>query len=697
MPLITAENLSIDYRLNDRWINALHDISLSIEPLEMHGLVGESGSGKSTLALALMRYMATNARISSGRIVLDGDDITHKTDAQMRAYWGRKVALVPQDPLASLNPSYTIGEQIAEAIALTPNPSPERRGEQVSINQKQRVQLGIQNANQRAVEMLERVRIADPAAVAKRYPHQLSGGMQQRVVIAMALAAEPTFLVLDEPTTALDVTTQAAILDLVRDLVREQGAAALLVSHDLALVAQMCDRVTVLYGGEIMSSTHSDRLYSDPLHPYTISLLASRPRLMTGVETRLPTIEGVAPSLVERPHACVFSDRCPAVIDICREQKPPLERVDNETMVRCHRWREIASGTLTWQTEPTQTSASAQPKRNYVLEANDMQKSFGEGGLVDRILMRAVKPVRAVDHVTMHIRERSTLALVGESGSGKTTLARLVAGLERADGGEMELLDVSLSARLGDRTVGQLRNLQMVFQNPNDALNPYMTVGEALGRAVRRLTESSISDAAVRARVGDLLRAVRLTDEYAARYPTELSGGEKQRVAIARAFAAEPALVIADEPTSSLDVSVQAVILNLLKDLRAQQGASYLLITHDLKAVSYLADWVLVMYLGEIVEEGTTEQVFTAPSHPYTEALISAVPRLNPAAQTTRVRLDGEVPSARDIPQGCRFHTRCPRKLGAICEVEPPPWRDAGDDHYIRCHIPIDELVELQK
>lgn len=674
MPLITAENLSIDYRLNDRWINALHDISLTIEPLEMHGLVGESGSGKSTLALALMRYMAANARISSGSIVLDGDDITHKTDAEMRAYWGRKVALVPQDPLASLNPSYTVGEQIAEVMT----------------------GIDSRTANQRAVEMLERVRIADPASVAKRYPHQLSGGMQQRVVIAMALAAEPTFLVLDEPTTALDVTTQAAILDLVRDLVREQGAAALLVSHDLALVAQMCDRVTVLYGGEIMSATHSDRLYSEPIHPYTISLLASRPRLMTGVETRLPTIEGVAPSLIERPRACVFADRCPVALDKCREQKPPLERVDDMTMVRCHRWREIASGALTWQTEPTQASASAAPKRNYVLSAAEMQKSFGEAGLLDRVLMRDAKPVRAVDHVNFNIRERSTLALVGESGSGKTTLARLVAGLERADGGEIELLDVPLSARLRDRTVGQLRNLQMVFQNPNDALNPYRTVGEALGRAVRRLNEGSIDDAAIRARVGELLRTVRLTEEYAARYPTELSGGEKQRVAIARAFAAEPALVIADEPTSSLDVSVQAVILNLLKDLRAQQGASYLLITHDLKAVSYLADWVLVMYLGEIVEEGTTEQVFSAPSHPYTEALISAVPRLNPSLQPARVRLDGDVPSARDIPQGCRFHTRCPRKLGAICETEPPPWRDGGDDHFIRCHIPLEELVVLQ-
>jgi peptide/nickel transport system ATP-binding protein len=503
-------------------------------------------------------------------------------------------------------------------------------------------------------------------------------------------------LILDEPTTALDVTTQASILDLVGELVREQGAAALLVSHDLALVAQICQRVTVLYGGEIMSSMASPSLYTQPLHPYTISLLASRPRLMSGSETRLPVIEGVAPSLLERPPACVFVDRCPAAIAICREVKPALEQVDDETVVRCHRWREIAYGTLHLQTEPTQLTSEAQISGGHVLTARDMVKAFGEATWWDRLIMREAKAVRAVDGVNVSIRARSTLALVGESGSGKTTLARLVAGLERADGGELELLDLPLDLTSAGRTIDQLRNIQMIFQNPNDALNPYQTVGQALGRAVRKLSTVSMTEDQVNARVSQLLNAVKLTDAYADRYPTELSGGEKQRVAIARAFAAQPALVIADEPTSSLDVSVQGTILNLLKDLRAQQGASYLLITHDLKAVSYLADWVLVMYLGEIVEEGTTQRVFSSPSHPYTEALISAVPRLNPAIQPQRIRLDGDIPSARDIPAGCRFHTRCPRKLGAICEEEAPPWRDAGDGHFIRCHIPVEELEQLQ-
>jgi peptide/nickel transport system ATP-binding protein len=678
--VLTINDLSLDYRLGGSWVNALRDISLEVAPLEIHGLVGESGSGKSTLALAAMRYLPANARIGTGQVILYGEDITHKRDAEMRTIWGRRVSLVPQDPLAALNPSYTVGEQIAEAVRL-------RAGDD---------RLAAKEVQAQVVALLTRVRIADPATLARRYPHQLSGGMQQRVVIAMALAAQPRLLILDEPTTALDVTTQASILDLVCELVREQGAAALLVSHDLALVAQMCQHVTVLYGGEIMSSMPSESLYTQPLHPYTISLLASRPRLMSGSETRLPVIEGVAPSLLERPHACVFADRCPAALALCHEVKPPLEHVDDGVAVRCHRWREIADGSLTLQTEPTQLSATAVQSDGYVLDARDMVKRFGEANWLDRLLMRGGKPVRAVDHISLSLRKRSTLGLVGESGSGKTTLARLVAGLERADGGQMELLDLPLRLTSDDRSLDQLRNIQMIFQNPNDALNPYRTVGEALARAVRRLTPERLTNAAVQSRVNELLTAVKLTEAYAERYPTELSGGEKQRVAIARAFAAQPALVIADEPTSALDVSVQGTILNLLKDLRAEQGSSYLLITHDLKAVSYLADYVLVMYLGEIVEEGTTEQVFSHPSHPYTEALISAVPRLNPALQPQRIRLDGEVPSARDIPTGCRFHTRCPRKLGAICESDAPPWRDAGDGHFIRCHIPVEELERLQ-
>ncbi|MBK8032714.1 MAG: ABC transporter ATP-binding protein [Chloroflexi bacterium] len=675
-PIIQAEHLYLDYKLNDRWVNALHDVSLTINPLEIHGLVGESGSGKSTLALALMRYLAPNARISEGTLTFDGNDLRAKAPKDMRAIWGREMSLVPQDSLAALNPSHRVGDQIADVFRL-------------------HEQLSAKDAHDRAVEMLRRVKIADPVGTAKRYPHQLSGGMQQRITIAMALSTRPRLLVLDEPTTALDVTTQAVIIDLFRDLIHDNQAAALYVSHNLGLVAQLCDRVTVLYSSEVMASAPVKEIFTRPIHPYTISLLASLPRLTQGTETRLPTIEGTAPSLAERPRGCVFASRCPVALPLCHAEKPPLEQIDDGRWVKCHRWREIASGELAIETAPKADTVAAPPRDTYVLTANDMHKTFGAPSLLDRLTMRQPKVVRAVDNVSLRLLERSTLGLVGESGSGKTTLARLIVGLESADRGHMELLNLPLPNALDQRTPELLRSLQMIFQNPNDTLNPYQTVGAQIARTIKRLGDKSPSKAAIKAQVADLLQAVRLPADYANRYANELSGGEKQRVAIARAFSTHPALVLADEPTSSLDVSVQSVILNLLKDLRAQQGASYLLISHDLNVVSYLADWIAVMYLGEVVEEGPPATVYTAPSHPYTEALVSAIPNPDPTAQDKRIRLEGDLPV--DLPTGCRFHTRCPRKLGAICETEAPPNRDAGDGHMIRCHIPVDELVRLQQ
>lgn len=676
-PVMQAENVCIDYKLGQTWLNAVRDVSLTINPLGIHGLVGESGSGKSTLALGLMRYVAANARIASGRILLDGEDLIEKSDDDMRQIWGHAISLVPQDPLASLNPSYTIGEQIAEIT---------------------RHHQGLKRAaaKRQAVEMLSRVRIADPKRVADSYPHQLSGGMQQRVTIAMALSTQPRLLVLDEPTTALDVTTQAVILDLFRDLIRENNAAALYVSHDLGIVAQLCDTITVLYGGEVMSSGPVEQIYRNALHPYTVGLLASLPRHVDGMETRLPTIEGSAPSLADRPHGCVFAPRCPVALQYCFDEKPPVEAIEPGWTIRCHRWREIADGTLELQLAPQEKLIDAPPRAGLALKADRMVKHFDEANLLDRMLGRKDRAVRAVDGVSLTINERSTLGLVGESGSGKSTLARVILALITADEGDMTLLEMPLSRKLSRRTRDVFRELQIVFQNPNDALNPYHTVGQALSRTIQRLGDRSLTAVAVQARVVELLDAVRLAPDYAARYPAELSGGEKQRVAIARAFATNPALVVADEPTSSLDVSVQSVILNLLKDLRAQQGAAYLLISHDLEVVSYLADWIAVMYLGEIVEVGDAEDVYQAPSHPYTEALVSARPVPDPTVKRGEIRLEGDVPSARRIPSGCRFHTRCPRKIGPICEDERPPWRDAGDDHYILCHIPIEELIEVQ-
>jgi peptide/nickel transport system ATP-binding protein len=731
VPVLRAEDLVVDYKVGREWRNVLNGIALSIDAGEIHGLVGESGSGKTTLGLALIRYLDKNARIAEGRILLDGDDLVAKTTGELRDIWGRLANLVPQNPLAALNPAYPIGEQIGEIT-------------------RRHAGLGRRAAWTQAVEMLRRVRIADPEVVARRYPHQLSGGMRQRVSIAMALSTQPRLLVLDEPTTALDVTTQAVILDLFRDLIRETGAAALYVSHDLATVAQLCERVTVLYAGEVMETAPAVELYAKPLHPYTQGLLASLPRrAIEGHDTRLPVIPGVAPSLADRPSACVFSPRCPLVLDVCRAEKPPLEAAPDGRLVRCHRWREIDEGLVAFgdnavssvgtaggsRTAPTgypddasgtarddgrndlevaaevQTfgghtardapdareadMAPSHASQQRVLVAAGLTKHFAENDLWARLTGAVRPPVRAVDGIDMHINRMSTLGLVGESGSGKTTLGRVIVGLEPADGGALELLGIELPPDVRDRPQSMLRQLRMVMQNPNEALNPYQTVGHAVGRAVRRAFPS-LTAAQIRARVAALLESVRLPAGHAERIPGELSGGEKQRVAIARAFAAEPALIVADEPTSSLDVSVQAVVLNLLKDLRASHGASYLLISHDLDVVAFLADWICVMYLGQIVEQGMAAHVYGAPSHPYTEALISAIPVADPNAPRKDIRLTGDLPSARNIPSGCRFHTRCPRFLGDICVTSEPPLRDAGDGHVIRCHIPVDELVRLQ-
>jgi peptide/nickel transport system ATP-binding protein len=676
-PVISAKDINIDYRIDGQWLNVIRNVELSILPVQIHGLVGESGSGKSTLALGMMRFMADNARISSGQLVFEGEDIVNYSQSQLRNLWGKSIGLMPQNPLASLNPTMTIGKQMIEAMVI-------------------HLRMSESDALKQAESLLLKVKLADADRILNRYPHQLSGGMQQRVMIAMALSTRPRFLVLDEPTTALDVTTQAVILDLFRELILNEQAAALYVSHDLGTVAQLCDYVTVLYAGEVMESASVDDLYAQPLHPYTSGLLASLPSYVQGNEARLSTIDGVAPSLSERSHACVFADRCPVAIDKCHSEKPPLETTPESHLIRCWRWQEIADGDIIPRNKPTGLNESSTPTESYVLDTRQISKRFGEQSLFDRLTGKAPDYVQAVDDVSLKIRERSTLGLVGESGSGKTTLARAIVALHTADQGEIELCDIPLSKQLNQRTKQAMQNLQMVFQNPHDALNPYMTVGDTIGRTIQVLSDEYSNKKDRQQRVKELLQSVGLTAQYAHRYPDQLSGGEKQRVAIARAFATNPALVVADEPTSSLDVSVQAVILNLLKDLRAKEGASYLLISHDLEVISYLSDWIVVMYLGEIMEEGDTQGVYEIPSHPYTEALLSAIPLPDPQIQQGQIRLEGDIPSPQNKPTGCPFHTRCPRYIGDICKTDDPPMRDAGDGHKIRCHIPIDELTELQ-
>jgi peptide/nickel transport system ATP-binding protein len=679
-PLLEISNLTVAYRESRQWLTALRDISLVVEAGETVGLVGESGSGKTTLVLAMLRYLGRNSRILAGRINLSGQNLLALSRSEMRAIWGRRITLVPQDPSASLNPSIRIGEQIAEAL---------------------RVQLHLpaERSRQRAVELLEMVEIANPHRVAKQYPHQVSGGMQQRILIALALSTEPDLLVLDEPTSNLDVTTQAVVLDLVRNLIRERHTAALYVTHNLGVVAQLCDRVAVLYAGELVELARTRRLFAAPLHPYTRGLLGSIPHLgKTKAEFELRTIQGQIPSLHQRAQqseVCNFRDRCLLAIAICQE-RPQMDETESHHWVRCHRWQEIMAGDV----EPYQPEAGSVMPVKLLSDApslavKDVEVRFPlRLGLGDLLLRRATRTVRAVDGVSIDLNHAQTLGLVGESGSGKTTLARALVGLVQPDAGRIELLGDRLPSSVGRRKLDTLRRMQMVFQNPDEALNPYLTVGETLSRPLVRLLGRSSQEA--RRQVPHLLKAVRLPATYANRFPDELSGGERQRVAIARAIAADPDVFICDEPVSALDVSVQASILNLLNTLQGAAGNSLLFISHDLAVVGYLADQIAVIYLGRLMEITERVSLFQPPMHPYTEALISAIPLPDPIEKWERLRLEGDLPQPELLAHGCPFHTRCPRKVGQICEHNIPPWHVTLSGKRIYCHIPLDDLAAMQ-
>lgn len=677
--LLEIEGLTLSYRIDKRWIPAVRNFQLKLARGQVYGLVGESGSGKSTIAMALMRYLSSNGRVESGaKMRFAGEDLLGKSEAEMRAIWARRIKLVPQNAGAALNPSMRIGPQVLESI---------------------RAAIGIDGAEaERAMmRMFHDVNLVDPEKVARRYPHELSGGMQQRVMIAMALVSNPELLILDEPTTGLDVTTEAVILDLIRQLIAERDTGVLYITHNLGVVAQLCERVAVLYAGEIMEDDRVDDLFHQAWHPYTLGLLASLPR--PGQNKRdalLHPIDGNPPALKDLSHACAFVERCAFAEDICRELKPPLEQLPDGRAIRCHRWREIRDGELRLVADDSVTAEPAtESDGQSLMRVADLTKHFTVGrSLADVLSRSAPPPIRAVDGVDLALNAGQTLGLVGESGSGKTTLARLIVGLQERSGGKLELLGMDIRNSVRERSPDVLAKIQKVFQNPQNALNPYMSVRDAIRRPLIKLRGMNPNQAD--AEVLSLLRSVNLRDDYADRFPGELSGGEKQRVAIARAFASDPDLIICDEPVSALDVSVQAAVLNLLARLQDQNGTAYLFISHDLAAVGYLADTIAVMYLGQLFEVAGREDLFQPPFHPYTEALFAAIPVADPRHRVEGTLLSDTLPSAQYIPSGCRFHTRCPRVIGAICEEEEPPWRDAGAGHVIRCHIPIEELTEAQ-
>jgi len=544
--------------------------------------------------------------------------------------------------------------------------------------------------------MLERVRIADPALIMSRYPHQLSGGMQQRVVIAMALLLKPNLLIMDEPTTGLDVTIEAAVLDLVNDLRQEFKTAILYISHNLGVIARLCDRVGVMYAGEMVEEAGVQELFQAPKHPYTMGLLRCVPRQDNSKTGHmLWSIPGRVPPPHSLPATCIFQARCAMARPECSHWQPVLQQISATRRSRCLFWDQLDAGALAQAAHVSDDLLLAQyaaGREGARLDVHGMKVHYQVGGGMFSAQLRK-STVKAVDGVSFTILEHNTLGIVGESGCGKSTVARAIAGLTQITGGEVRFGGEPLDKPVCKRPARVLQMLQMVFQNPDSTLNPQKTVEEELRRPLRlfRVVPRRDEDQAI----SQLLAAVNLDDTYRQRYPAQLSGGEKQRVAIARAFAGRPQLVLCDEPTSSLDVSVQSMVLNLLLRLQREYGVSLLFISHDLGVVRYLSDYVAVVYLGKICEVGRVNQVFDPPYHPYTEALLSAVPVPDPTVKRARIQLEGNVPSPIHPPLGCRFHTRCPRKIGAICEQQEPPAREE-EGHVIFCHIPREELAQRQ-
>jgi peptide/nickel transport system ATP-binding protein len=660
---LAIEDLEVAYVVQGVPHAVLRGVTFSIAPGESYGLVGESGCGKSTTAYAALRYLPRNGRITGGRVLIDGVDVTSLPGwpgRELQRLRATRFSMVYQDPAAALNPTIKIGPQVEEAFTV----------------------LGLDNPRRRALEALEQVRIADPARVLERYPHQLSGGMQQRVVIAMALACDPRLLVLDEPTSSLDATVEAEVLDLIQVLRTETRAAILLIAHNLGVIRRVCDRVGVMYAGKLVEEGPALEVFEDPRHPYTVGLLRCLPRRgMRKEDRRLDTIPGFLPQIGESLPACVFVDRCPLATEICRTDPPPLYAVGEGRVTRCYHFDRIDQ--IPEAADDVRTPrvvAESAP----VLSLRGVSKTFKQSG----------HAIHALADIELDLRSGETLGLVGESGSGKTTLAKIILGIHPPDaGGGVTLDGKQLAGRVDSRGLEEKRSIQIIFQNPDSALNRSHSVRYILIRSLNKLAR--LTRSAAEQKLIALAEHVRLTPRHFDMKPRQLSGGLKQRVAIARAFAGDPRIVVCDEPTSALDVSVQAAILNLLADLQRDEGSSYIFISHDLNVVRYLSDRIAVLYLGRLMEVGPAETVFTPPHHPYTEALLSAVPTFE-GEPSTRIRLEGEIPSAAAPPSGCVFHTRCPHRIPGLCDVTEPELHEVEPGHLMRCHRSLDELRQLQ-
>ena len=678
-PILEIDSLSISFFTRLREIPAVMDFSCTVQPGEAMGLVGESGCGKSTVALGVMQDLGVNGRIVGGSIKFKGRDLNEMSMEELRDIRGSEIAMIYQEPMASLNPAMKIGKQLMEVPMI-----------HEGVDDKE--------AYKRALEVVTDVRLPDPERMLQSYPHQLSGGQQQRIVIAMALMSKPSLLILDEPTTALDVTVEAAVVELVKDLGKKYGTSMLFISHNLGLVLETCDRLCVMYSGEAVETGSIEDVFDKMQHPYTQALFRSIPLPGADKNSRpLVAIPGNFPLPHERPPGCNFGPRCDYFeAGRCDASDIKMHAVEGNDRhaTRCLKFEEIdwdapmEVGDQSKKTEPGDVVLKMDNlKKYYEVSANAL---FGGANK---------KVVKANETLSFEARESETLAIVGESGCGKSTFAKVLMGLETATEGQILLDNQAIQdTPIENRNTKTVSSVQMVFQNPFDTLNPSMTVGRQIIRALE-IFKIGNSEAERRERMLELLDLVKLPRAFADRMPRQLSGGQKQRVGIARAFAGGARIVVADEPVSALDVSVQAAVTDLLMEIQRNEKTTLLFISHDLSIVRYLSDRVMVMYLGHVVELGDTDQVFAPPYHPYTEALLSAVPIADTSVEKTHIVLEGDIPSAMNPPPGCPFQTRCRWKDkvgGGLCEKEVPPMRTLADGHQIKCHLSEADLDSME-
>lgn len=642
---------------------AVDGISFDIRRGETFALLGESGCGKSMTALSLLRLNPHPAsRIVSGEVLLDGQNLLPLAESEMEAIRGRRISMIFQEPQSSLNPVLSVGQQIAEVL-------------------NWHFEMDNDAIHQRAIELLQAVGIPDPHQRIKEYPHQLSGGMKQRVMIAIALAGEPELLIADEPTTALDVTIQAQILDLLKDIQKKTGMAILLITHDLGVVAQMADHVAVMYAGQIVETASRQQFFNDTQHPYTRKLFEALPSEQKR-EQKLTVIKGSVPPLNQPFNSCRFAERCDFAWQHCHDVAPDWFEKSGHG-VRCHLYDPAVSAE---DVKPELNIASSKlsevvPADKALLEVDQLKVHFP---IKKGILQRTVGHVKAVDDITLQLRSAETLALVGESGCGKTTVGKGILQLVPVTSGEVSFAGKKLT-RLSEHELKDARSsLQIIFQDPFSSMNPRMTIKQIIEEGMQTTSLKKPQDKS--RRVDELLERVGLRPDIKHRYPHEFSGGQRQRICIARALAAEPEVIICDEPTSALDVSVQAQILNLLRDIQHEFGLSYLFITHNIAVVDYLAHRVAVMYLGRVVEEGLRDEVLNSPKHPYTQALLTAVPKIDAETQRESVKLEGELPSPANPPKGCHFHQRCPHVM-PVCREKYPDLSQLSKSHTVKCFL----------